>query len=218
MSESVLFTTFDQIESKEPQWLWNPYIPLGHLTLVYGDNEETVRCFLLELASRISNGQIGDEPEASRSILFEDVDVAPVWIKNELEKHGGDTTKISCMDVSGLRYLLSAKDELKEAGFKIIVISSVEDYIISKSTSSREISDRLKKLRFLAQDNECAMILGSRYIHPKRSGIGPYRVEVLKRVPRSVLEIECEEDCLKILQIKNNLVSEGEPVIWSLAH
>ena len=76
------------------QWLWYPYIPLGHLTLVYGDKEDIVSSFLLEVTSRISTGQIGDSPVVSRGILLTIGDKDPGWIKLELEKRGGDTTQI----------------------------------------------------------------------------------------------------------------------------
>lgn len=51
------------------------------------------------------------------------------------------------MDISGLKDLLSAKDKLKEAGVRTIVLDSVEEFIITSAlTVSSEIADRLKKL------------------------------------------------------------------------
>ena len=66
----------------------------GHLTLVYGDKEDIVSSFLLEVTSRISTGQIGDSPVVSKGILFAIGDKDPSWIKLELEKRGGDTNSV----------------------------------------------------------------------------------------------------------------------------
>ncbi len=202
----------------ELQWLWYPYVSMGYLTLVYGDNEKTVSSFLLEITSRLSTRQIGDNPDARKGILFEIGDKDPGWIKRELEKRGGDTTQIGYMNGSSLNYLLSEKDKLKEAGVRTIVLGSVEEFIMtSKLTMSTDIADRLKKLRFLAQDVGCAMILGSRDLHPKGDEIGRNQAAVLKRIPRSVLEVIREGDGLIALQIKNNLAAKGNPITWTLS-
>lgn len=211
MSDSVLFTTFDQIESKEPQWLWKPYIPLGHLTLVYGDDPDDVRKFLLELASRISRGQVGDEPEKNKRVHFEDGEKNPGFTKGQIEARGGDISQISYLISDELKDFFDAKDDMKEAKIKTIILSSVEDIIITTSSvKSRDLSNRLKQLMYFARDVDCAMILGSSFLHPKHDELSRYLAETMRRMPRSVLEIEREGNNFKIHQIKNNLAALGE--------
>lgn len=48
---------------------------------MYGDKEDIVSSFLLEVTSRISTGQIGDSPVVSKGILFAIGDKDPSWIK-----------------------------------------------------------------------------------------------------------------------------------------
>ena len=185
---------------------------------MYGDKEDIVNSFLIEVTSRLSTRQIGNDLDASKGILFAIGDKDPGWIKWELEKCGGDTTQIGYMDVSGLNNLLSAKDKLKEAGVRTVVLGSMEEFIItSKLMMPTDIADRLKKLRFLAQDVGCAMILGSRDLHPKGDEIGRYQAAVLKRIPRSVLEVFREGDGFIVSQIKNNLGPKGKPITWTLS-
>lgn len=69
------------MKCKKLHWLCYPFISLGHLTLVYGDKEDIVSSFLLEVTSRISTGQIGDSPVVSKGILFAIGDKDPSWIK-----------------------------------------------------------------------------------------------------------------------------------------
>lgn len=35
--ESALFDYYSNVTSKEVDWLWYPYIPLGKLTVIQGD-------------------------------------------------------------------------------------------------------------------------------------------------------------------------------------
>ena len=56
---SSLITSFADIESKEIQWLWNPYIALEKLTLAYGTEEADLTDFMLRFTVALSTGGIG---------------------------------------------------------------------------------------------------------------------------------------------------------------
>ena len=51
---SSLITSFADIESKEIQWLWNPYIALEKLTLAYGTKEADLTDFMLRFTAALS--------------------------------------------------------------------------------------------------------------------------------------------------------------------
>ena len=55
MSELKIISLND-IESKEVEWLWKPYIPLGKLTIIEGDPGSGKTMLALQLASQLSNG------------------------------------------------------------------------------------------------------------------------------------------------------------------
>ncbi len=215
MSESKLFTLYSEVESKELQWLWYPYAPIGHLTLVYGNEKNTVRSFLLELATKLSLGQVGDNPEGNKRIHYQDGMINTGWNKGKLESLGADLTKISCITDEELESIFSAKDEFKRAGVKVIILNSIEDFIItSHAIKGIDVDRQLGRLSTLAETAECAVILGSRALHSKNDELHRSLSEPLRRIPRSILEVETEGDRFNIRQTKNNLAHNGEPVLW----
>ncbi len=215
MTASELFTLYSEVELKELQWLWHPYVPVGHLTLVYGNEKNTVRSFLLELATKLSLGQVGDNPEGNKRIHYDDGMINAGWNKGKLESLGADLTKISCITDEGLNSIISAGDEFKKEGVRAVILNSIEDFIITgHSIKGVDIDRQLRRLSTLAETAECAVILGSRTLHSKNDEIHRSLSEPLRRIPRSILEVEKEGDQFNIRQIKNNLAYNGEPVLW----
>ena len=162
---------------------------------------------------RLSTGQLGDKPEENKRIHFDDGMLNPGWIKGELESRGANTAMVSFGIGEGIESLLSAKDEFLKAGVKTLILSSVEDFIVTKkSVKQAEVNQQLKQLSSFADYVGCAVILGSRALHPKNDGISRSLTEPLRRMPRSILEVGAEDNGFSIRQIKNNLASVGETI------
>ena len=47
----------EDVEAKEVNWLWYPYIPYGKLTIVQGDPGEGKTTFILHLAALLTKGE-----------------------------------------------------------------------------------------------------------------------------------------------------------------
>ena len=56
-SKDYDITYFTDVESKEVDWLWYPYIPYGKLTILQGDPGDGKTTFILSLISILSNGE-----------------------------------------------------------------------------------------------------------------------------------------------------------------
>ena len=50
----------EDVQAREENWLWYPYIPYGKLTIVQGDPGEGKTTFILHLAALLTKGEIGD--------------------------------------------------------------------------------------------------------------------------------------------------------------
>lgn len=105
---SSLITSFADIESKENQWLWNPYIALEKLTLAYGTEEADMTDFMLRFTAALSTGGIGEPP---CSILYFDSEMNAGWIKSKLQAYKADLTTISCLLDTGLAALLNGQQK-----------------------------------------------------------------------------------------------------------
>ena len=92
---SSLITSFADVEAKEIQWLWKPYIALEKLTLVHGTKEVDLTDFMLRFTAALSTGGIGGLP---CSILYFESEKNAGWIKSKLQEYDADLTRISCID------------------------------------------------------------------------------------------------------------------------
>jgi DNA repair protein RadA/Sms len=208
---SSLITSFADVETKEIQWLWNPYIALGKLTLAYGTKEVDLTDFMLRFTAALSTGGIGGLP---CSILYFDSEKNVGWIKSKLQEYDADLTRISCIHDSDLSALLKAKDEICQAHISAIIINGLESLLfMKKATKASEINTGMQELAALAKETHCAILLGSEDIHPTGSVISRYQVEPIKRIPRSILRIERSPSAFLVAQEKNSIAEVGQPFI-----
>lgn len=206
---SSLITSFADVEAKEIQWLWNPYIASGKLTLAYGAKEVDLTDFMLRFMAALSTGGIGEQP---CSILYFDSEKNAGWIKSRLQVYNADLTKISCLYDSSLAALLKAKDEISRVHLRAIVINGLERLLFTKKAmKASEINIGMQQLAALAKETQCAILLGSEDIHPDGSVISRYQVEPIRRLSRSILRIEQRDSAFIVTQEKNNIAEIGQP-------
>ena len=53
--------SMDEVQSKEVNWLWYPYIPYGKITIIQGDPGEGKTTLALRLAALLSKGELANE-------------------------------------------------------------------------------------------------------------------------------------------------------------
>ena len=61
--------SMDEVQSKEVNWLWYPYIPYGQITIIQGDPGEGKTTLALRLAALLSKGE---------ALPFDDTEREPV--------------------------------------------------------------------------------------------------------------------------------------------
>lgn len=204
-----LLTTMAEVAPKELKWFWHPYIPYGKLTLVYGDNEDSVRGFLLSIASAASRGEIGKKEDGTSStILYQDLEMEPGFIKGELLRYNADVTKIGFLTSQEFN-LLQVGELINETDFTILIVFPVEDFLwTKKSMKAMEIEKQLKRLAYFANETGCALIIGSDRLHRDKDTISRNLAEPIRRIPRSILEVT--QKGFRIHQEKNNLTACSE--------
>ncbi|MBR0342233.1 MAG: hypothetical protein IJH64_08310 [Oscillospiraceae bacterium] len=216
MNTSGIITTFADVEAREIQWLWYPYVPMSHITLAIGSRGTDVNQFLYEFASQISTGRFHTADCAEDAILLVDGEKNSGWVKTQLEKFGADTGKISFIPECSISELLTAKDQIKNHTISVVIISSVENLILTKKTiKPAEVNDLLRKLNVFASETGCAVILGSGILHPEGDDISRSLAEPIRRFPRSVLSVSGLDGGYTIRQTKNSLAELGKETSWT---
>lgn len=91
--------SMDEVQSKEVNWLWYPYIPYGKITIIQGDPGEGKTTLALRLAALLSKGEALPYDDTEREpvkIIYQTAeDGLEDTIKPRLESAEADCTQIS---------------------------------------------------------------------------------------------------------------------------
>ena len=90
MTDNYDLKYYKDVESKDVDWLWYPYIPFGKITIVQGDPGEGKTTVILNLISLLSNGKplpFTDKARLITSIYQNAEDDNSDTIKPRLENH-----------------------------------------------------------------------------------------------------------------------------------
>ncbi len=219
------------VESKEIDWLWYPFIPYGKLTIIQGDPGDGKTTFILNVASQLSKGCGFDEnmkiDEAIKVIYQTAEDGLSDTVKPRLEKAGADCENILVIDESD-KSLSMIDERLEEAlirtNAKMLILDPIQAYLGGGMDMNRanEARDMTKKLGALAEKYHCAIILIG-HMNKASGNKAAYRgmgsIDFFA-VARSVLlvgRIEGENDLRAVIQIKNNLAEFGHPKAFRLS-
>ena len=96
--------SMDEVQSKEVNWLWYPYIPYGKITIIQGDPGEGKTTLALRLAALLSKGEALPYDNTERKpvkIIYQTAeDGLEDTIKPRLESAEADCTQIKVIDES----------------------------------------------------------------------------------------------------------------------
>lgn len=159
----------EDVETKEVEWLWYPYIPYGKITVIEGDPGEGKTTLVLKLAALLSRGEPlpcdDDIPYDPINTIYQTAeDGIDDTIKPRLEKAGADCSKIRIIDESEKE--LTMNDErleqaIVETKAKLIILDPIQAYLGASVDMHRanEIRPVMKRLGVMAEKHHCAVIL-----------------------------------------------------------
>ena len=166
--EKLRIINMADVESRQVEFLWYPYIPFGKLTIVQGDPGEGKTTAVLQIASLLTRGEKLPEDEQKREpihVIYQTAeDGLADTIKPRLEAAGADCSKVHVIDES--EHGLSMLDEriekaLQETGAKMLILDPMQAYLGSKVDMHRanEIRPVMKHIGDIADQYGCAVIL-----------------------------------------------------------
>ena len=220
-----------EIQSKEVEWLWYPFIPYGKLTIVQGDPGDGKTTLILNIAAKLSKGEGLDSemklPEPMNVIYQSAEDGLADTVKPRLELAGADCERILVIDEK--EKSLSMADERLEKAIvqtkaRMLILDPIQAYLGGSMDMNRanEARDMTKKLGALAEKYQCAIVLIG-HMNKAAGNKAAYRgmgsIDFFA-VARSVLlvgRVEGESNIRAVVQIKNNLSAFGHPKAFALS-
>lgn len=222
----------EDVEAKEVNWLWYPYIPYGKLTIVQGDPGEGKTTFILHLAALLTKGETlpCEETKEGRepiNVIYQNAeDSLEDTIKPRLLEAGADCNWVLVIDES--IDCLSMTDErlvraIKETGAKMVVLDPIQAYLGADVDMHRanEIRPVLKQLGNIAEEYGCAIVLighmnkasGSKSTY---RGLGSIDFQATARSVLVVGRIKDDTTLRVIAHDKSSLAPEGTSIAFRM--
>lgn len=222
----------EDVQTREVNWLWYPYIPYGKITVIEGDPGEGKTTLALTLAALLSRGQPlpcdEDIPYEPISIIYQTAeDGIDDTIKPRLEKANADCSKIRVIDETEKE--LSMTDErleqaIAEIKAKLVILDPIQAYIGSDVDMHRanEIRPVLKRLGIIAEKYGCAIVLighmnkasGSKSTY---RGLGSIDIQATARSVLLVARIPDKPNIRIMAQDKSSLAAAGDSIGFEIS-
>ncbi len=221
-----MYEFYSNVQAKEVEWLWYPYIPYGKLTVLQGDPGEGKSTFMLNLTAILSTGgklPTGEKFDAPQAVIYQCAEDSPAdTIKPRLIAAGADCSKIAF--INDANSVLTLEDEriaetIKKLNARLLIIDPLQAYIPQDADmlSATKMRNVLRHLANVADETRCAIVLVG---HMNKAGTGKnlYRslgsIDIVA-IARSVLMIARDEENPNkryVFPIKSSLAPEGEAV------
>lgn len=155
-----------EIEPKEIEWLWYPFIPYGKVTLLQGDPGDGKSTFMLTIAALLTRGEPlpftdTGKPHEPISVIYQTTeDDADDTIVPRFIKANGDRERLLFISEkeSPLTFddgrILSA---IRETGARVLILDPLSSYIGDcQINAANEVRPRFNCLIRIAKETGCA--------------------------------------------------------------
>ena len=226
MAELKIITMRD-VETEQVDFLWNPYIPLGKISIVQGDPGCGKTTMALAVAAAITNG--GELPggvcSAPASVIFQTAeDGLADTIKPRLEQLGADCSRVHVIDES--EDALSLADERIEQAIikmdaKLFILDPMQAFLGGADLhSANGVRPLMKSLGAVAERTGCAIViighLNKKSGKAQYRGLGSIDIYAAARSVLTIGKIDVDEHMRAVVQGKSNLAPPGPPLAFGL--
>lgn len=231
MSNEVKIIRLSEIQAKEVEWLWHPYIPTGKITMLEGDPGEGKTMLILTLTALLSKGlplptEKEKEKEPATVIYQTAEDGLSDTIKPRLEKAGADCERVVVINDNDSP--LTFTDERIEQAIikenaKLMILDPIQAFFGKDSDMHRanEVRPILRQLASVAERTGCAIVIvghmnkvpGSKGIY---RGLGSIDFPAVARSILLVGRSKSDDTVRYMAQLKNNLAPFGKSVSFEI--
>ena len=227
--ETVEIIRMSEVGTQAVEWLWEPYIPFGKVTIVQGNPGEGKTTFALRLAAACTTGGTlpGMKPLPPFQVIYQTAeDGLGDTVKPRLIEAKADLDRVLVIDEAKRELTLS--DERIEKAItqneaRLIILDPIQAYMGEKTDMNRanEVRPIFRRLAEVAERTGCAVILIG-HLNKAAGGQSAYRglgsID-FRAAARSVLligRVKREPNVRVIVHDKSSLAPEGKPVAFCL--
>ena len=215
------------VESRETEWLWHPYIPLNMVTLIAGMPSSMKSYFVIDLALRLTLKlpfASGETPKKNYNVLYFPVeDSLEQTIKTRIERQGRGVPAnlfVSEKTLNLTKYDAQErfKEHLHENNIDVVILDPISSFLGGKDTNSESVvRPALEFLKSLESLKVTSLLIRhtnkgeTQNNFDKVAGSGAW-----VQVVRSLLLVakDSEERNKSYIKLeKNNLVADSETML-----
>ena len=227
--ETVEIIRMSEVDTQTVEWLWEPYIPFGKVTIVQGNPGEGKTTFALRLAAACTTGGTlpGMKPLPPFQVIYQTAeDGLGDTVKPRLMEAEADLDRVLVID-EAKRELTLSDERIEKAiiqnGARLIILDPIQAYMGDKADMNKanEVRPIFRRLAEVAERTGCAVILIG-HLNKAAGGQSAYRglgsID-FRAAARSVLligRVKREPNVRVIIHDKSSLAPEGKPVAFCL--
>jgi energy-coupling factor transporter ATP-binding protein EcfA2 len=226
--QNLRIITLRDLETERVSWLWEPYIPLGKITIIQGDPGDGKTTLALAIAAAVTRGEeVGgrDAAVAPGSVIFQTAeDGLADTVKPRLEAMGADCGRVHVIDESEVS--LSLADDrieraINEKDAKLFVLDPLQAYLGGADMHSvNGVRPLMKSLADTAGRTACAIVvighLNKKGGKAQYRGLGSIDIYAAARSVLTVGRIPLDENMRAIVHGKSNLAAPGASLAFGL--
>ena len=230
MPANIILKSYNQVKTRKIDWLWEPYIASGKLTVLQGDPGVGKSTLALVLCSVLASGEnlykISGIKVGTYNVIYQSTEDSPEdTIKPKLNKLKAKTSNI--LYVENDEELNLNNNSLEEAiiksNAKLLILDPIQSFFkegenMNAASSVRKVLNNISKI---ANKTNCGILMighlnKAENVKDLYRGLGSIDFTA---IARSVLYLKKDETNPKIrimYQIKNSLSVEGAPQAYRL--